>query len=171
MKIVGKKSLSSGVYYLLWVLLPLGILCLLASAVWAGMSFSHLFSQQGAVPWTADPFPLAVIVGLAWLSGICCCLLLWQLIGIFRRLREGDCFSWENTRPLRRCAWCLWGIGLCFLGICGALFFDAGMRAAFTFFLSLLGAVAFLLLGCGVRILSELYRRAVEYKQENDLTI
>ena len=114
---------------------------------------------------------MLAIVGLAWLSGICCCLLLWQLIGIFRRLREGNCFTPENTAPLHRCAWCLWGIGLCFLGICVALFCGAGMQVVFTFFLSLLGAVAFLLLGAGVRVLGELYRRAVEYKQENDLTI
>lgn len=166
MKIIGKKSLSSAVYHLLWVLLPLGILALLAISVWVGTQMDQLFTAQEGIV-----LPVLAIVVLAWLCGIFCCLLLWQLIGIFRRLREGNCFTLDNVDPLTRCAWCLWGIGFCFLGICVALFFGAGMQVVFTFFLSLLGAVAFLLLGCGVRILSELYRRAVEYKMENDLTI
>lgn len=166
MKIIGKKSLSSGVYHLLWVLLPLGILILLATSVWVGLELHDLFSAR-----QENVLPVLAIVALAWLCGICCCLLLWQLIGIFRRLKEEECFSMDNVDPLHRCAWCLWGIGLCFLGICVALFLGAGMQVVFTFFLSLLGAAAFLLLGCGVRVLSELYRRAVEYKLENDLTI
>lgn len=166
MKIIGKNSLASAVYHLLWILLPLGILVLLATAVWVGLEMHELFGQPNPVV-----LPVLTIVGLAWLCGICCCLLLWQLIGIFRRLKQGNCFAMENVEPLHRCAWCLWGIGFCFLGICVALFFGAGMQVVFTFFLSLLGAVAFLLLGAGVRVLSELYRRAVEYKLENDLTI
>ena len=166
MKTIGKKSLSSAVYHLLWVLLPLGVLALLASSVWVGLELHDLFLEQ-----TVVVFPVLAIVGLAWLSGICCCLLLWQLIGIFRRLREGNCFTPDNVPPLTRSAWCLWGIGVCFLGVCVALFCEAGMQVVFTFFLSLLGAAAFLLLGAGVRVLSELYRRAVEYKLENDLTI
>ena len=166
MKIIGTKSLSSAVYHLLWVLLPLGILVLLAMAVWVGTELHELFSAREGII-----LPVLGIVGLAWLCGICCCLLLWQLIGIFRRLTEGNCFAMENVAPLHRCAWCLWGIGLCFLGICAALFFGAGMQVVFTFFTALLAAAAFLLLGAGVRVLSELYRRAVEYKQENDLTI
>ena len=106
MKIIGTKSLSSAVYHLLWVLLPLGVLALLASSVWVGLELHDLFLEQ-----TVVVFPVLAIVGLAWLSGICCCLLLWQLIGIFRRLREGNCFTPDNVPPLTRSAWCLWGIG------------------------------------------------------------
>lgn len=149
MKTIGKKSLSSVVYHLLWVLLPLGVLALLASSVWVGLELHDLFLEQ-----TVVVFPVLAIVGLAWLSGICCCLLLWQLIGIFRRLREGNCFTPDNVPPLTRSAWCLWGIGVCFLGVCVALFCGAGMQVVFTFFLSLLGLRLFCCWapGCGYSV-------------------
>ena len=49
MKTIGKKSLSSVVYHLLWVLLPLGVLALLASSVWVGLELHDLFLEQTVV--------------------------------------------------------------------------------------------------------------------------
>ena len=123
MKIIGTKSLSSVVYHLLWVLLPLGVLALLASSVWVGLELHDLFLEQ-----TVVVFPVLAIVGLAWLSGICCCLLLWQLIGIFRRLREGNCFTPDNVPPLTRSAWCLWESGCVFWEFVWRCFAERGCR-------------------------------------------
>ena len=59
MKIIGKNSLASAVYHLLWILLPLGILVLLATAVWVGLEMHELFGQPNPVV-----LPVLVVAGL-----------------------------------------------------------------------------------------------------------
>jgi Protein of unknown function (DUF2975) len=89
-------------------------------------------------------------------------------IGILRELRRifatvlaEDCFVWENVSSLKKMAYM--GFGISLITAC-RLFFVLTPAT-----IIIIGV--FFIAGLGSSVLSQVFRQAVTYKQENDLTI
>lgn len=93
--------------------------------------------------------------------GLCALYILWQLIGLLKTIDRHDPFIEANVRGLRRIAYCAWVIAALFAVM---MFFRATI-------LTFAIAYIFLLAGFCFIVLAGLFRRAVKFKTENDLTI
>ncbi|MCI8622226.1 MAG: DUF2975 domain-containing protein [Provencibacterium sp.] len=103
----------------------------------------------------------AFMLGLLYLSGICAFIILGYGRRILRDIVNGNPFTFSTARRIRAIAgWCA-PIGLGYL---------LGTLALPSVFVVLVG-LAFSFAAVLVLILSELFRQAAGYKQENDLTI
>jgi len=94
-------------------------------------------------------------------SGICSVYILWQLKQMFKTLLSGNPFVGKNVDALRKCAVASFAIGLIYLLkiIC---FFTIASCVIF---------IIFMLLSLFCLTLKDVFKQAVYYKEENDLTI
>ncbi len=94
-------------------------------------------------------------------SGVVAELVLWQAHGIMRNVNRGRAFCADTVRRLR-----VLGIECLSLGVA---------YAAVTFFVTKIFMVVvllvFVIVGMILLVFSELFRQAVAYKEENDMTI
>ena len=112
------------------------------------------------------------------LTGIFALLIIHQFIKIFKNLRENKLFEKDNAKSLDKiskmsiiiCALYL----VCLIGVAVLLSYFNTIGLLSTFLLEMLifiFAMAFLILGIGIKILKSIYEKAIEYKDENDFTI
>lgn len=95
------------------------------------------------------------------LSGILAVLIIWELRKMFRSVLRDDCFIRENVVSLKRM---------------GTYSFFIALITSMRLFLYFTPAVAvvilvFIIAGLFSKVLSQVFDKAVTYKQENDLTI
>ncbi len=102
----------------------------------------------------------ALHIALYW-GGACGLWLLTELYFMMRRIIRGISFKLSSVKTLKR-------IGIC----CGILALDAGFLLTFSMSLAIIMLVVMLIVVmlCAF-VFAGLFRQAVEYKQENDLTI
>ncbi len=94
-------------------------------------------------------------------SGVMAELILWQARGVMHNINHNRSFSADTVRRLRVTA-----VEMMVL----AFFYGATMFWMSKFFMAFL-FVAFVLGGCLLLVLAELFRQATQYKEENDMTI
>ena len=153
MKITGKNSLSNFIKIILQVFGVLGIV-LLIILPWILSYYINAFRLD-----LADSYIPCLI--LLYSSAIPMLIIVWQAIKLFDLLKENTPFVMDNVKHLKVASICSGIIsGEYLIGI----FF---MRSVFI----VLVAGIFLVLWIGLYIMSELFKQAVEYKEENDLTI
>jgi len=153
MKVTGKKSLSNFIKIVLEILGMAGIAILIF------------------LPWILNYYINAFRLDLENLYGPCLILLyasaipmliiVWQAIKLFDLLKQNTPFVMENVRYLK------------IASLCSAIIFTEYLIGIF-FFRSvfiLLVICIFLVAWIGLYIMSELFKQAVEFKEENDLTI
>lgn len=151
MKLIGKGGLSRHIEIALTVLLCV-VPVLLASLPF-GITWITSRTPE-------DSYYVKYLVILAY-SGVMSELILWQGHRMIRNVNRGLAFSLSTVRHLRVAA---------FETLVLAVFYLATMFWMSKFFMAFL-FVVFVLGGCLLLVLAEIFRQAIEYKEENDMTI
>lgn len=162
MKILGKKSLSTVIKIFLWILLTICLIVVILGGVVVISEFNFFNTTN----------TLRTLIVL-YLSSIPAAILISQFIGIFRSLENNDIFDKQNLKRLRVSYISSIIMGLMYLINSIMLFFiseDENWVIVYIL-LTYIITLVFLIFGVGLIVLSEIYKRAIKYKEENDLTI
>ena len=153
MKLFQKGSLSR------WI--EVGIIGLMIVVV------GLLITLPWSITWITERTPedpqgyyIKYLVILAY-SGVMVELILWQCRGMIRNVNVGKVFTANTVRRLRIAA-----VETLVL----AVFYGATMFWMSKFFMAFL-FIVFVLGGCLLLVLAEVFRQANQYKEENDMTI
>lgn len=164
MKILGKNSLSSVVMLFLCVLLILCIIAIVAGGIFVLSNFSFF---------TKDLLSITYI--LIYLSAIPALVMIIAFLQIFNTLKQGNPFEKKNVKRLGTSCIASIVIGIIYAINVLLIYLGVGMVQERFFIIYPLANVAisviFLVFGIGIVVLKEIYRKAIEYKDENDLTI
>ena len=151
MKLIGKNGLSRFLEIALCGLMGI-VVVLLTALPWS------ITRITGRIP--GDPYYIKYLVILAY-SGVMAELVLWQCRGMVRNINAGKVFTADTVRRLRVAA-----VEVLVL----AVFYGATMFWMSKFFMAFL-FIVFVLGGCLLLVLAEVFRLANQYKEENDMTI
>lgn len=179
MKILGEKSLSSkvekGLQVLFWIIA-------LVDIAFAAISSISLFIEYSSVSMRVNYLPkiilMTVISSIYLLTGIVALFIIKKFINIFKNLKENKVFEKENATYLYQvsklsiaiaCLYTIVFIGAIF--ILGRYISFEKLSNILIQMILLIFAVGFFVFGIGIKILSEIYVKAMEYKEENDFTI
>ncbi len=154
MKLVGKKGVSGVLEITMWLLMAASMVLLIVLP-WFVDTFMMPFNNN------PDFWRPRYLVTLGT-SGFMALLMLWQARGILHNVNTGTIFTLHTVRLMHV-------LGAEFLVL--SLFYFVMLFFGMTkFTIALLGLV-FALAGLIVLVFSELFKQAVAYKQENDMTI
>lgn len=154
MKLNDKRGLSGALEIALWVALAAGLVITL-TLPWSINAVMMPFNPNPAYWYPRYLVTLAV-------SGILAELILWQGRGIMHNVNRGAAFSADTVRRMKvASAECL---------VLSA-FYLVMLLCGMTKFTMLVVAVMFLLTGLIILVFAGLFSQAIEYKQENDMTI
>ena len=164
MKILGKKSLSSVVMVFLCVLLVLCIIAIIAGGI---------FVLSNLAFFTKDLLSITYI--LIYLTSIPALIMIITFLKIFNTLKQENPFEKKNIKRLGISYITSIVIGVIYAINVLLVYLGVGMIQERFFIIYPLTNVAisiiFLIFGIGIVVLKEIYRKAIEYKDENDLTI
>lgn len=164
MKILGKKSLSSIVLVFLCVLLALCIIAIVAGGIFV-LSNLPFFTKD----------LLSVTYILIYLSAIPALVMIIAFLQIFNTLKQENPFEKKNIKRLEISYIASIVIGAVYAINVLLIYLGVGIIQEGFFIIYPLANVAisiiFLIFGIGIVVLKEIYRKAIEYKDENDLTI
>jgi len=139
--------------YTIDVLFYLSIICTIAVPLWAKILFAFIrYPNAGYLT------PFTVIL---FLSGLCCVYILFHLKQMYRTLLIGNPFVEQNVSHLRKMAVACTIIALIYLVKCFFMFTFATLVIAGIFVVGCLFCLT----------LKDLFKQAINYKTENDLTI
>lgn len=151
MKITGKTSLSNAIKIFLQLIFIMGIFVVILLPIWLKAYCTYINTNLEYIP--------ALII--LYISGIPGLIIVYEFIKMFGTLKESNPFINENVKHLKICSICSLIIAIeYFIGIFAT-------RAIF----SIVAVGVFTVAWLGLYILSELLKQAIEYKEENDLTI
>ena len=162
MKILGKKSLSSIIKIFLWILLIICLLVVLIGGIVVIKEFSY-FNKDNTLR--------SLII--LYLSSIPASILIIQFIGIFKSLENSKVFENQNVKRLKTSYITSITMGIMYLVNSIMLFLSRAEEnwEIVYMFLMYVVTLVFLIFGVGLIVLSEIYKKAIKYKEENDLTI
>lgn len=143
--------LSRILVYALLFLLIAAVVCVPAISKW----YDSISAEVGLIKGSAF-VPVCVMLYICDAFALCAANALRILL---RNINNEDVFIEQNTKCLRIISWCCMfaGITFCIFGIWRFSFFFAGFFALF--------------LGLVMRVLKNVFEKAVEIKSENDFTI
>lgn len=104
---------------------------------------------------------LCLFIFIITLSGVFSVFLLYSLKSLYRTFANNNPFVSDNIKFLNYIAFCCGGITMCYIIKCIFIFTPAAFMVMLMFGMSTLLAIS----------LRDLFKKAVEYKEENDLTI
>ena len=171
MKILGEKSLSSKVIIGLNILftvisiVDIAVLGIIAKIV------THIAMGENIQNNILDLVFFIMIIS----TGIIALFIIYQFIKIFKKLKSDILFSEDSAKSLNIISYSCFIISILYLII--AVFIFLIMRniveefVYYIFIFSIMLAVIFAVSGIGIKILNEIYKKAIEYKKENDFTI
>lgn len=154
MVILGERGLSGLVKYTLDLMLLVVLMVLLTLPITVRMYFD-------AYVWTAGENYYWFLLVFLWVSGFLYLGIVYELRKMFKSLNQREPFRRENVASLKKIAVL-------------ALWVSAIYVIKIVFYISLLTmviAMAALSVGLFALIIGEVFRQAVEVKEENDLTI
>ena len=162
MKILGKKSLSSIIKIFLWILLIICLLVVLIGGIVVIKEFSY-FNKDNTLR--------SLII--LYLSSIPASILIIQFIGIFKSLENSKVFENQNVKRLKTSYITSIIMGIMYLVNSIMLFLSRAEEnwEIVYMFLMYVVTLVFLIFGVGLIVLLEIYKKAIKYKEENDLTI
>ncbi len=162
MKILGKKSLSSIIKIFLWILLIICLLVVLIGGIVVIKEFSYF---------NTDNTLRSLII--LYLSSIPASILIIQFIGIFKSLENSKVFENQNVKRLKTSYITSITMGIMYLVNSIMLFLSRAEEnwEIVYMFLMYVVTLVFLIFGVGLIVLLEIYKKAIKYKEENDLTI
>jgi hypothetical protein len=101
------------------------------------------------------------LLGLLYVTGPLCLLIVYEMRRIFKTLNRRNPFMMDNVISLKHMSMASFAISAAY--VVKIFFYNS--------FLTVIIAMVFLIAGLFALILSEVFRQAVEVKEENDLTI
>jgi hypothetical protein len=101
------------------------------------------------------------LLGFMYLTGIFCLIIIFELRKIFKTLNRRNPFMMDNVKSLNRMAISAFIIAASY--IIKIIFFNS--------FLTVIITMIFIIAGLFTVIFAEVFRQAIEVKEENDLTI
>ena len=165
MKLLGEKSLSKYIKIFLIILSIICFLCILLGGFYILTFWKTIFI-----------LPIAIPILLIYFTGILALILLVQFIGIFHCFEEGKLFVTENVSRLKISYICSFSIFSIYT--ISIIYFIYLMHDSMALYLFILPTITlfiidfvFLIFAIGLVILTELYKKSIKYKEENDLTI
>lgn len=171
MKILGEKSLSSKVIVGLKGLFT--IISVIDIAVFTVIIkiIKHIVRNENM---QSNIFDLN-LYAMMLLSGIIALFMIYQFIKIFNNLKNNDLFSTDSSNRLNivKNSCFLISVVYCIIAILIFIIMNKMTEEFihFMFVLSVILAIVFVVFGIGMKILNEIYKKAIEYKEENDLII
>lgn len=169
MKITGNKSISSIIKIFLIIIFAICIASIITVPIIVenqeDLNFKQMILNE----------PLGTTIICIYLSGIPALVMLYQFIKVFSSLERGEVFSRKIEKRFLINSICSIIIGIIY-GINAILMpskiaqFEYSAIITYIFF-SIITAMIFLILGIGLIVLKEIYKTAIENKEENDLTI
>lgn len=162
MKILGKRSLSSIIKIFLWILLIICLLVVTIGGIIAIKEFNYFNTNN----------TLRSLI-ILYLSSIPASILIIQFIGIFKSLENSKIFDNQNIKRLKISYITSIIMGIMYLVNSIILFLSRADENWEIVYMLLMYVVTlvFLIFGVGLIVLSEIYKKAIKYKEENDLTI
>ena len=151
MKITGKNSLSNFIEIFSKIIFILGII----------ITITLPFLLQKYIEWFNPHLNYTFSLIILYVSSVPALIIIYSFIKIFKNLKKDNPFIMDNVKRLKI-------ISVCSLII--AIEYIVGMFFIMSVFEIILIAV-FLIAWVGGYILSELLKKAIEYKEENDLKI
>ncbi len=172
MKILGEKSLTSKVKVGLIILFII-ISIIDISVIGLMIKTMKNIIQQNDVQTNIFNFILFTIIII---TGIIALFIINNFIKIFENLKNNELFSEKNSKRLNIIS------NNCF--ILSVLYLIIGIFTILTannyltkdlinyiFIFSIILMIIFIVAGIGIKILNEIYKKAIEFKEENDFTI
>lgn len=153
MEIVSEKGVSGAVKILLDIILAVGVVCVISLPVSLKWGFESTTWTAGENYW----FLLVFLFG----TGVLGIGMVFELRQIFRRINDHNPFQRPNAVSFKRIA--IQALGISAAYIIKIIFYIS--------FLTIIVAIAFMVFGLAGLVFSEIFRQAVEVKEENDLTI
>lgn len=162
MKVLGKKSLSTLIKIFLWILFTVCLIVVILGGVILIKDFTFFKS-------TNTLKTLIILYLSSWPASI----LISQFIGIFKSLENNNAFDKNNLKRLKVSYISSIVMGLMYLINSVILFLNKENENWMIIYMLLtyIITLVFLIFGVGLIVLSEIYKRAIKYKEENDLTI
>lgn len=152
MKILGKNSISNYIKICLQLVFIGGTLILITLPF-----LLNYYLQLFNLP--TDIYPPTLT--LLYVSGIPALIIIYQFIKLFESLKDANPFVTKNSNYLKTSSFCSLIIAIeYFISI--FIF-----KSVFTIIIMMIFIIAWI----GLYILSELFKQAINYKEENDLTI
>lgn len=171
MKILGEKSLSSKVIIGLKILFTIISLMNVVVISLIIKVVQHIgMKEEIQIILFSLAFYIMVII-----TGIIALFIVYQFIKIFKNLKDNVLFCENNSKSLNAISNSCFIISLIYLIITILiLLLITESSDAFTYYIlafAIILMVVFVVLGIGIKILNEIYKKAIEYKEENDFTI
>lgn len=176
MKILGEKSLSSKVYvalqtlFVVIALVDILVFALVVLTILGQMSMNMMREKI-----IINPITIAIVT--FFITGLIALYIIANFIKIFENLKESKLFEQTNSRYLKNISKSSILISIVYFILLITLeivlktqYVTMGEEILIKL-LILVFAVAFLIFGVGIKILNEIYKKAIEYKEENELTI
>lgn len=169
MKITGNRSISSMIKIFLIILFAICIAAIIAVPTFVEKQGTESFKSM-----ILDE-PLGTTIIFIYLSGIPALIMLYQFIRIFSSLEKGEVFNRKIENRFLITSICsiiigiIYGINI-FIIPNKIKHFEYSTIITLVFF-SIVIAMIFLILGIGLIVLKEIYKTAIDNKEENDLTI
>ena len=162
MKVLGKKSLSTLIKIFLWILFTVCLIVVILGGVILIKDFTFFKS-------TNTLKTLIILYLSSWPASI----LISQFIGIFKSLENNNVFDKNNLKRLKISYISSIIMGIMYLINSVILFLNNENENWMIIYMLLtyIITLVFLIFGVGLIVLSEIYKRAIKYKEENDLTI
>ena len=152
MKILGKNSISNYIRICLQLVFIGGTLILITLPF-----LLNYYLQLFNLP--TDIYPPTLT--LLYVSGIPALIIIYQFIKLFESVKDANPFVTKNSNYLKTSSFCSLIIAIeYFISI--FIF-----KSVFTIIIMMIFIIAWI----GLYILSELFKQAINYKEENDLTI
>lgn len=171
MKILGEKSLSSkiivglNILFTIISIIDIVVLSIIIKVV------THLVMKENIQNNIMDlTFFIMIII-----TGIIALFIIYQFIKIFKNLKNNILFCESNAKSLKIVSKNCFIISALYFFI--AIFIFSIMRNLmeefinYIFTFSIMLMVIFAISGIGIKVLNEIYKKAIEYKEENDFTI
>lgn len=171
MKILGEKSLSSkvivglNILFILISIIDLFVLTLIAKSTKNVITNINI---QNSI------FDLLLFVMII-ITGLIALFIIYQFTKIFKNLKNNILFTTNNSKSLNIISNSCFIISVIYLIISILIIAIAkNLIDEFIYYIlafSIMLMIIFVVSGIGIKILNEIYKKAIEYKEENELTI
>lgn len=155
MKYIGKGSLSTFIKLFIIILMLIAVVCLI-SLPW----MLNIFSDMGYFN-SPSHFVYVYMLIILYLTGILSYIILNEMRKIFNSLEAKNPFIYNNVRSLKVMSVCAFVIAIIYLT--KVLIYNSIM--------TMLVVLVFFLAGLLALVLAEVFKKAVNYKEEIDLTV
>lgn len=153
MLILGEKGLSG------WVKRFLDLVLIGGMGIW--LSLPIVLRWYMDVIYRTSGENYYFLIGFFYVTGFFCLAILNEMRKIFKTLNRRNPFRMDNVRSLKRISACSFITAAAY--VAKIIFYNS--------FLTVIMAMVFIIAGLFTIIMAEVFKQAVEVKEENDLTI